>query len=160
MTARINQHQKCNHSGFCWSKRWGGIGITGPYANHLHFAPDRYHASTSPLSFYRPGAPPDTQPTASKHWGCIVWRKTVTIIGGKIFFLCYNITVEKPSAILSSSSVGHVCSASIISTTASESRETCSSGLHLSKTMFPYPVSSESYYSQPYQYHLHKIHSD
>ena len=27
------------------------------------------HASTSPLSFYRPDALPATQPTASKHWG-------------------------------------------------------------------------------------------
>jgi len=26
------------------------------------------HARTSPLSFYRPGALPDAQPTASKHW--------------------------------------------------------------------------------------------
>jgi len=26
------------------------------------------HASTSPLSFYRPDAPPAAQPTASKHW--------------------------------------------------------------------------------------------
>jgi len=26
------------------------------------------HASTTPLSFYRPDALPATQPTASKHW--------------------------------------------------------------------------------------------
>jgi len=26
------------------------------------------HTSTSPLSFYRPGDLPATQPTASKHW--------------------------------------------------------------------------------------------
>jgi len=55
-----------------------------------------------------------------------------------------NLFEEKPSAVLSSSSVGHVCSASIVSTTASESSDTCSSGLHLSSTTFPSPVSSES----------------
>ena len=30
------------------------------------------HASTSPLSFYRPDALPATQPTASKHWRQII----------------------------------------------------------------------------------------
>ena len=42
----------------------------GPYANHLHLAPGRQpcHASTSPLSSYRPDALPPAQPTASNHW--------------------------------------------------------------------------------------------
>jgi len=44
------------------------VASAGPYANHLHLAPDRYHASTSPLSFYRPYVLPVAQPTASKHW--------------------------------------------------------------------------------------------
>jgi len=43
------------------------VASAGPYANHLHLAPDRYHSSTSPLSFYRPDALPAAQPTASKH---------------------------------------------------------------------------------------------
>jgi len=41
----------------------------GPYAS-LHLAPDRHHASSPPLSFYRPDALPAAQPTASKHDGC------------------------------------------------------------------------------------------
>jgi len=42
------------------------VASAGPYANHLHLAPDN-HASTSPLSFYRLDALPAVQPTASKH---------------------------------------------------------------------------------------------
>jgi len=43
------------------------VASAGPYANNLHLAPDN-HASTPPLSFYRPDALPDAQPTESKHW--------------------------------------------------------------------------------------------
>jgi len=43
------------------------VASAGPYANHLHLATDKYHASTSPLSFYRPHALPATQPTVPKH---------------------------------------------------------------------------------------------
>ena len=32
------------------------------------------HASTSSLSFYRPDALPDTQPTVSKHWRHMAWK--------------------------------------------------------------------------------------
>jgi len=41
----------------------------GLYENHLHLAPDQTdnHASTSPLSFFRPDTFPAAQPTASKH---------------------------------------------------------------------------------------------
>jgi len=35
----------------------------GTYTNLLHLAPDRHHATTSSLDFYRPDALPDTQPT-------------------------------------------------------------------------------------------------
>jgi len=54
---------------FYWSKRqWEAVASAGPYAS-LHLAPDRYHASTSPLKFfYRPDALPAAQPTVSKHW--------------------------------------------------------------------------------------------
>jgi len=38
----------------------------GPYANHLHFAQTDKHASTSPLSFYRPDALPATNIKALK----------------------------------------------------------------------------------------------
>ena len=41
------------------------------------------HASTSPLSFYRPDALPAAQPTASKHWRH-VWCTMVWRIRGKI----------------------------------------------------------------------------
>jgi len=41
------------------------VASAGPYAS-LHLAPDN-HASTPPLSFYRPDALPAAQPTASKH---------------------------------------------------------------------------------------------
>jgi len=40
------------------------VATAGPYANHLHLAPTDNHASTSPLSFYRPDALPAAQPTA------------------------------------------------------------------------------------------------
>jgi len=40
----------------------------GPYANHMHLAPDRLpYVSTLPLRFYSPDALPDAQPTVSKH---------------------------------------------------------------------------------------------
>jgi len=48
--------------------RYDGVAVAlgGPYTNHLHLAPDREHASTSPLVFYRPDALPSAQPAASK----------------------------------------------------------------------------------------------
>ena len=42
------------------------VASDGPYAS-LHLTPDRHHASTPLLSFYRPDAVPAAQPTASKH---------------------------------------------------------------------------------------------
>jgi len=36
------------------------------------------HASTPPLSFYRPDALPATQPTASKHFNAKVFKKIKT----------------------------------------------------------------------------------
>jgi len=44
------------------------VASAGLYAKHLHLAPDRYDASTSPLSSYRPDALPATQPTVPEHW--------------------------------------------------------------------------------------------
>ena len=47
---------------------WDAVASVGPYANNLHLAPDRdNHTNTSSLSFYRPDALPDAQPTVSKH---------------------------------------------------------------------------------------------
>ena len=69
-TTRVSRYQKAkNQSGFYWSKRqWVAVASAGPYAS-LHLAPDRYHASIPPLSFfYRPDALPAAQPTVSKHW--------------------------------------------------------------------------------------------
>jgi len=43
------------------------MGVSGITANHLHLQTDN-HASTSPLSSYRPDTLPAAQPTASKHW--------------------------------------------------------------------------------------------
>ena len=62
--------RKVNHSGFYWSKRWwGGSGISLTICKS--FAP-RSRQITTPAPhhsvFYRPGALPATQPTASKHW--------------------------------------------------------------------------------------------
>ena len=42
------------------------VASAGPYAS-LHLAPDRQHASTPLLSFYRLDALLAAQPTASKH---------------------------------------------------------------------------------------------
>ena len=53
-----------NRSGFYWSKRqWVAMASAGPYAS-LHLAPDRYHTSSSPLSFFTgrmPFLPPNQQ---------------------------------------------------------------------------------------------------
>jgi len=46
---------------------WDAVASAGPYANNLYLAADGYHTNTSSLNFYRPDAPPDTQPTVSKH---------------------------------------------------------------------------------------------
>jgi len=46
---------------------WDAVASAGPYANNLYLAADGYHTNTSALNFYRPDAPPDTQPTVSKH---------------------------------------------------------------------------------------------
>jgi len=54
----------------------------GPYES-LYLAPDN-HASTPPLSFYRPDALPAAQPTASKHWRLITchvsWQNLVLLL--------------------------------------------------------------------------------
>ena len=42
-------------------RQWVAVASAGPYAS-LHLTPDRYHASTPPLSFYMPNALPVTQP--------------------------------------------------------------------------------------------------
>ena len=80
-TTRVSRYQKGkNQSGFYWSKRqWVAVASARPYAS-LHLAPDRYHASTPPLIFYRPDALPATQPTVSKHWRhkCS-WKYTCSI---------------------------------------------------------------------------------
>ena len=56
--------KKENQSGFYWSKRqWVAMALAGPYAS-LHLAPDRYHTSSSPLSFFTgrmPFLPPNQQ---------------------------------------------------------------------------------------------------
>jgi len=44
---------------------WVTVASAGPYANGLHLLKTVHHASM--LSFYRPDARPDAQPTVSKH---------------------------------------------------------------------------------------------
>jgi len=56
--------ERWNQSGFYWSKRqWVAVASAGPYAS-LHLAPDRYHASTPPISFLQAGCP-SCRPTNS-----------------------------------------------------------------------------------------------
>jgi len=45
------------------------VASAGPYANNLHLAALQTdnHTNTPSLSFYRPDALPDAQPTVSKH---------------------------------------------------------------------------------------------
>jgi len=43
-----------------------GVASPGPHAKNLHLAPDK-HTNTPSLSFYRPDALPDAQPTMSEH---------------------------------------------------------------------------------------------
>jgi len=66
-TFSVGRHQKRQTILDFNEARDDGVASAGPYAKHLHLAPNRYHASTSPLNFYRPDALPDTQPTVSKN---------------------------------------------------------------------------------------------
>jgi len=51
-----------NHSGFNEAKDDGvAVASSRPYANHLHFTPDRYHASLIAQFFYRLHALPSNQ---------------------------------------------------------------------------------------------------
>jgi len=60
--------RKVNQSGFYWSKRqWVAVASAGPMQVCTSLQTGN-HASTPPLSFYRPDALPATQPTASRHW--------------------------------------------------------------------------------------------
>jgi len=58
------------------------------------------HASTSPLSFYRPDALPATQPTASKQWRQIVFIIIISyfhyLLTESLLCTCYsrNISVD------------------------------------------------------------------
>ena len=88
--------RKVNQSGFYWSKRqWVAVASAGPYAS-LHLAPNRHHASTTPLSFLQAGCP-SCHPTNSvkgwqeghsackklEWWGAgmvSVWSKVLTCI--------------------------------------------------------------------------------
>jgi len=64
-----------------WSEDDGlTVASAGPYADHLHLVPaDNHASSTSTLNFYRPDAPPDAQPTVSRHWrqdaGTTIWQQ-------------------------------------------------------------------------------------
>jgi len=68
-TTQVSRHQKGRTVLDFNEARDTGVAVAsaGPYANHLHLALDKNHASTSPLSFYRTDALPATQPTVSKH---------------------------------------------------------------------------------------------
>jgi len=91
-TTRVSRYQKGkNQSGFYWSKRqWVAVASAGPCAS-LHLAPDRYHASTPPLIFYRPDALPAAQPAVSKHWRhsaiqiCLLLLYTISNVTERIF---------------------------------------------------------------------------
>ena len=60
-----------NQSGFYWSK-WHWVACSGISWAIFKSAPRpkqmTMHASTTPISFYRPDTLPAAQPTASKHW--------------------------------------------------------------------------------------------
>jgi len=59
-----------NQSGFRWGKRWRGWQWHRlDYIQTIctSFQTDN-HTNTSSLNFYRQDAPPDAQPTVSKHW--------------------------------------------------------------------------------------------
>ena len=66
-TTQVSRYQKGkNQSGFYWSKRqWVAVASAVQVCTSLQ---SDNHASTPPLSFYRPDALPAAQPTASKHW--------------------------------------------------------------------------------------------
>jgi len=67
------------------------VASAGSCANHSHLTPDRdNHASTSPLSFYRPDALPAAQPTMSKHWRNMLRQSTCIL---KCYFLHLTTTV-------------------------------------------------------------------
>jgi len=68
--AWVSRHQKGKPFWVLLEQEMMGVAVAsaGPYANHLHLAPDKQHASTPPLSFYKPDTFPAAQPTASKHW--------------------------------------------------------------------------------------------
>jgi len=71
-------------------KRWrGGSGISSTICKS--FAPSFRvqtddHASTSPLSFYRPNALPAAQPSESKHWRHKHWRHNNRPISLKVIY--------------------------------------------------------------------------
>jgi len=54
----------------------GGSGINWTICKSVALAPDRYDASTPPLSFYRLDALYAAQPTVSKHW----WSYTDSVL--------------------------------------------------------------------------------
>jgi len=60
-TTWVSQHQKGNPF-WILMKQWHQRDLTSTSLQTNN------HASTPPLSFYRPDALPATQPTASKHW--------------------------------------------------------------------------------------------
>jgi len=96
-TTWVSQHQKGKPSGFYWSKRWWG-GSDVSWTICKSFAPCSRHASTPPLSFYRPDALPAMQPTASKHWrnnryDVEIEKKIYLWIND--FWPCYLVTVKR-----------------------------------------------------------------
>jgi len=68
-TTWISRHQKAKPFCILLEQEMMGWQWAGPYAICTSLQTDN-HASTSPLSFYRPDAPPAAQPTASKHCHC------------------------------------------------------------------------------------------
>jgi len=68
MTIWVSQHQKGTTILDFNKTRDDGLAVAsaGPYGNHLHLGPDRYHASASSFNFFRPDALSDAQPTVSK----------------------------------------------------------------------------------------------
>jgi len=62
------------------------VASAGPYANHLPLFQTDNHATTSPLTFYRPDTLPAAQPTASKHWRHCSWMLLHRFISKQVFW--------------------------------------------------------------------------
>ena len=78
-----------------WSKsQWVALASAGPYAN-LHLKQTDNHASTPPLSSYKPDALPAAEATVSKHG-----RQSYYLTNTKYFILLVCDTLHPPFSII------------------------------------------------------------